>query len=192
LETRTLVLLPAFKSEPLLGSVLKKMPDRVDKILLVWDEPPQNELEAISNCDRRLIIKIRTTRSGIGTAIMEGINYSLEKNFDYLIVMAGNGKDNPTQIPRFVKLLQEYDYVQGSRWLKGGQSKNLPPLRRFITKFMAVMWSVILRKRITEVTNGFRGFRVNIFKDERIKWNEIKFRGYQLEYYQYRKIMNQM
>ena len=46
---------------------------------------------------------------------------------------------------------------------KGGKSENLPKLRKFIIKILTLIWSLLLNKNISEVTNGYRGFKSEIF-----------------------------
>src|SRR6266852_383750 len=72
------------------------------------------------------------TRNGIGFAIKEGYRYALSHGFDLIVVMAGNGKDDPREIPRLTQPILEngYDYVQGSRFLPGGRGERTPFLRR--------------------------------------------------------------
>jgi len=182
----TLVLIPAYKEEKYLLGVIKNINFKNMQILLVWDIPNKKDLKILLSYNfPNLRIIVRNSRSGVGSAIMEGINYALKHKYDNLIVMAGNGKDDPKEIPKFLNLLNsgKVDYIQGSRWISGGLSENLPNLRRVIIKILALCWSVILGKRITEVTNGFRGFNVGIFQNYRIKWNLVAFAGYELEYY---------
>ena len=47
-------------------------------------------------------------------------------SFEILVVMAGNGKDDPHEIPRLLTPIRkgEADYVQGSRFLEGGARKS--------------------------------------------------------------------
>jgi dolichol-phosphate mannosyltransferase len=45
------------------------------------------------------------------------------------VLLAGNGKDDPNEIPRVLAPILEgrADYVQGSRFLRGGSRANTHP-----------------------------------------------------------------
>src|SRR5207245_619698 len=70
-------------------------------------------------------------RKGIGYAIRQGYIRALDNKFDLIVVMAGNGKDDPREIPRLTTpiLKEGMDYVQGSRFLHGGRRERNPFLR---------------------------------------------------------------
>ena len=45
-----------------------------------------------------------------------GLNKISPQSFTVTVIMAGNSKDNPREIPRLLKAIENgYDYVQGSR-----------------------------------------------------------------------------
>ena len=82
-------------------------------------------------------------------------------------MLAGNGKDDPKEIPILLKpiLEENYDYIQGSRYLEGGEAGNLPIARKLGIKAFTFLWSILLRRRLTDVTNGFRAYKVSLFDD---------------------------
>ena len=105
--------------------------------------------------------------------------------------MAGNGKDDPREIPRLTgPILEEgYDYVQGSRFLPGGSRENSPFLRSIFTRVFPYVWSIMTGVRCTEVTNGFRAYRASIVADPRINVWQSWLDNYELEYYLHYKIL---
>ena len=64
--------------------------------------------------------------------------YALRQGYDGILQIDGNNKDGFEAIPEFIKGLQEgYDYVQGSRFIKGGVATNTPWARWFGVRFLA-------------------------------------------------------
>ncbi len=126
------------------------------------------------------------TRQGVGCAIRTAIHYGRSKKYEVLVVMAGNDKDNPDEIPRLIDpiLGQGYDFVQGSRYLEpksaGG---DMPLYRKIATRLHPVLMSWIVGKTLTDSTNGFRAFRLSIFEDQRININQDWLDHYELEPY---------
>lgn len=111
--------------------------------------------------------------------------WALSEGYKGVIVVDGNGKDDITAIPNFVKLLNEgYDHVQGSRFIKGGKAVNTPLSREIGLHFIhAPLISIASRKRHTDTTNGFRGYSAELLRDEDIAVFRDVFMTYELHYY---------
>src|SRR3990167_6113905 len=68
-------------------------------------------------------------RRGVGAAIRTAITHARAKGYEVLVIMAGNDKDNPDEIPRLIEpvLKGECDFAQGSRYLgKNGIGGDMP------------------------------------------------------------------
>jgi dolichol-phosphate mannosyltransferase len=62
---------------------------------------------------------------GLGLAIIKGYEYALNKlNADVLMQIDADLQHDPNEIPLFLKKIDNgYDYVQGSRFIKGGKNE---------------------------------------------------------------------
>jgi dolichol-phosphate mannosyltransferase len=122
---------------------------------------------------------------GIGAMMKKSFQYAIDRNYDVIVIMAGNNKDDPLEIPRLLEPIaaDRADFVQGSRHLAGGKHGGMPIYRRFATKLHPLLFSIASRKWVTESTNGFRAFRVNILRDPRIDWRQDWLDKYELEPY---------
>jgi dolichol-phosphate mannosyltransferase len=130
-------------------------------------------------------------RQGCGDAIRTAYRYALERGYDVFVIMAGNGKDDPAQIELLPEpiLSDEADYVQGSRYLQGGHSEGLPSHRSIAIRVFTLTFSLFLMRRYTDCTNGFRAYRTNILRDERIGWaQEWLGHSYEIEFYLHYKV----
>src|SRR5262249_37037365 len=135
-QVKTVVIIPIFREIGKIGKVLGRFePGSVDQVCVVADDPNEAILAEIENARNSLRVPFMLVRNperkGIGFAIRQGFEYALSNGFEIVVVMAGNGKDDPRQIPRLTQpvLDGQYDYVQGSRFLPGGQRKRNPFLR---------------------------------------------------------------
>ena len=128
---------------------------------------------------------------GVGAGIRTAVNYGREQNCDILVVMAGNGKMLPEEIGRLVKPIVEgrADYVQGSRYLEGGRSSNLPPFRHFAIKVFTVFANIVLGFIGTDITCGFRAYRIALLDDPAIDINQAWLNEYEMEYYFHYKVI---
>jgi len=122
-------------------------------------------------------------RRGIGASIRTGIDYAREHGADIIVIIAGNGKDDPQQIPRLLDPIVRdgCHYVQGSRYLEGGEHGRMPLHRAIGTRLYPWMMRLLVGHRCTEVTNGFRAYKATIFEDLGIDIWQERLDGYELE-----------
>jgi dolichol-phosphate mannosyltransferase len=193
---KTIAIIPVYGESDAIGAVLERFePGYVDEICVVADKPGVVTLGAIEEAGRRIRVPIKTiqnpARNGIGYAIRQGYKYALENRFELIVIMAGNSKDDPREIPRLTTpILEEgYDYVQGSRFLAGGRREKNPFLRSIFTRVFPYVWSFMTGVRCTEVTNGFRAYRASIVEDSRINVWQNWLDNYELEYYLHYKVL---
>jgi len=193
---KTIAIIPVYGESDAIGTVLGRFePGYVDEICVVADKPGVVTLGAIEEAGRRIRVPIKTiqnpVRNGIGYAIRQGYKYALENRFELIVIMAGNSKDDPREIPRLTTpILEEgYDYVQGSRFLSGGRREKNPFLRSIFTRVFPYVWSFMTGVRCTEVTNGFRAYKASIVEDSRINVWQSWLDNYELEYYLHYKIL---
>src|SRR5216117_1902893 len=130
---RSVAIIPVFREAGKVGRVLERFePGSVDQICLVLDNPDDQITSEIEESIGRSKVPVsiikNPERKGIGYAIREGYEYALSHNFNLIIVMAGNGKDDPREITRLTEpiIIGDYDYVQGSRFLLEDDERRLP------------------------------------------------------------------
>ncbi len=116
---KTIAIIPVYGESDAIRTVLERFePGFVDEICVVADKPGVVTLGAIEEASRQIRIPIKTiqnpARNGIGYAIRQGYKYALENGFALIVIMAGNSKDDPREIPRLTTPIIEegYDYVQ--------------------------------------------------------------------------------
>ncbi len=125
-------------------------------------------------------------RSGVGAAIRTAIRYAIEKRYTVIVIMAGNDKDNPNEIPALLKPILEdgYDFVQGSRYKgKVGIGGDMPFYRKVATRLHPWLMSFFTGRKVTDSTNGFRAFRLAVVQDPRLDIGQAWLDAYELEPY---------
>jgi dolichol-phosphate mannosyltransferase len=160
-----------------------------DEILVVDDGSTDGSPEAAQVLGAT-ILPLGSTQ-GVGVAIRKGIEYGIAHGFDIIVIMAGNNKDEPEEIVTLVTPIvrEGYDFVQGSRFKRGGYYGEMPLYRRVATKIHPLLFSLVAGKWVSESTNGFRAFTSALFKDKRINiWQEW-LNEYELEPYLYYKVI---
>jgi dolichol-phosphate mannosyltransferase len=111
--------------------------------------------------------------------------YALDEGYEGVIVVDGNGKDDISAIRNFVTLLeQNYDHIQGSRYIPGGKAINTPLERHLAVQIIhAPLVSLASHHRHTDTTNGFRAYSRNLLMDPDLAIFRDIFKTYELHYY---------
>ena len=106
---------------------------------------------------RTLLTKRDTGR--LGAQLRMGFAYALRERYEGVVTVDGNDKDGVEAIPRFVAELEGgADFVQGSRFLPGGEAINTPRSRLLAIRLIhAPLISIFAGHRYTDTTNAFRG-----------------------------------
>jgi dolichol-phosphate mannosyltransferase len=148
--------------------------------------------EAAKRCEITVHIIKNRHRKGVGHSLRQGLEYLSETGHDIAVIMAGNGKDDPAEVGRVLKPVVEgdCDYVQGSRYLPGGKRSRMPLTRSIFNRLYPLVWTLLTQRRCTDVTNGFRCYRLDMLADHRIDLNQFWLDGYSLEYYLHYKALS--
>lgn len=187
---RILCVAPCFNELHKIDKVVSRIDKSiVDEILVVDDGSTDDSPETAKAMGATVLSLGRTY--GVGVALRKGIEYAIAKNFDIMVIMAGNNKDNPDEIPRLLNPIIKDNcvFVQGSRFKKGGQYGDIPLYRILATRLHPLIFSIISGKWVTESTNGFRAFKLSLFQDKRINIWQSWLDKYELEPYLYYKII---
>ena len=182
---RVVCILPFYNEKGKIGKAAAGFShiDEIDEVTVVNDGSYDGGSEEARQAG--VTVLHHDTRRGVGAAIRTGIDYAMAHGYDIIVVAAGNGKDNPEETPRLLApILEEgYDYVQGSRYMAGGNPGKMPFHRVICTKIYPYLIRFVLGFPATEGTNGFRAYRTSLFKDARINLWQDWLDGVELEYY---------
>lgn len=120
-----------------------------------------------------------------GTQLRMGFSYALKQGYEGIIQIDGNNKDGVGAIPNFKKALDAgFDYIQGSRYIKGGKGVNTPFLRWWAVRFLgSPILSFGAGYWYTDITNGFRGYSRHYLMHPKVKPFRDCFIGYELNMY---------
>lgn len=179
--------IPVFNEKSKISSIVQRLEavHFIDEIVFVDDCSDDGTYEFLVEQGRFTVIR-HNSRSGAGCAIRTFYAHLIDSEIDIAVVMAGNDKDRPEEIPRLLDSIIEgkNDLVQGSRYLSSGASGNMPLIRIIATRWVhPLIFSLAAGKRMTDTTNGFRAVRLSLLRS---LWTDLQQRWldkYELEPY---------
>ena len=154
-DERVLLGIPAYNEELSIGSVIHKSKkvDVVDDILVV-DDGSTDETSDIAKEFGVKVIRHRKN-AGKGAAIKTIFNYARDNDYDFMVLIDGDGQHDPYEIPHVLSptLNPGADLVVGARW---GNLTEMPFYRKIGKNILDYMTPG--GKEAKDTQSGFRAF----------------------------------
>lgn len=105
-----------------------------------------------------LLVKKDTGKQG--AQLRMGFWFALQRGYEGILTIDGNNKDSIESAVLFMEKLDEgYDFIQGSRYVKGGKAVNTPLIRALAVRLIhSPIITLTAGKKFTDSTNAFRGY----------------------------------
>lgn len=142
MELRTLIVICTY-NEPGIAQVLRKvyyntsaLKNSKADILVIDDSNDDYTLDQLRyfkeylDLDNRFSYIHRKTKTGLGSAIIQGLTIAKDERYNFALVMDGDGQHPSSLIPLIINLAGYYDLVLPSRFIEGASSKGLDGLIR--------------------------------------------------------------
>jgi len=184
-SNKILIVLPAYNETGKVGRVVEKIKATgFDATIMVVDDCSSDGTSDEAEKAGAIVLRHEKNR-GVGAAIRTGILYGIENGYDICTVLSSDDQHEPNELSRVVTPVvnDDYDFIQGSRRMKGGRVVNDQPFRKITTQLYSLLLSFLVGWRITDATNGFRAFRLSIFEYPDININQEWLDRYELEPY---------
>ena len=148
-------------------------------ILVVDDNSPDGTgeyVKKLSEENNRIHVLQRASKSGLGTAYVAGFKYMLKNGFDLAFQMDADFSHDPKEIKNFLKEIDNYDLIVGSRYIQGVNVVNWP-MRRLLLSYFANKYSkIVTGLPMCDGTGGFKCFKRKVL--EAIDLDNIHSNGY--------------
>lgn len=149
-------------------------------ILVVDDNSPDGTgrwCDERSRHDARLQCLHRTGKQGLGAAVLAGLEYAVEHDYDVVINMDADLSHPPAVLPQLVAQLfpapdamssetnaKPADLAIGSRYVRGGGVENWPWQRRCLSWMVNFYSRHVLRIPARDCSGGYRAYRVSLLR----------------------------
>jgi glycosyltransferase involved in cell wall biosynthesis len=157
-DLRKLAIIPAYNEEGMVGQVVRGIRRHApDFDIVVVDDGSTDATFAEASAEDVAVIR-HPFNLGIGGAMQSGFKYALAHGYDVAAQVDGDGQHKPGYLNDLAEALRtsgKADMVCGSRF-RGNPGYKVPIGRRVGNLIFSVLLSVIVRRRITDPTSGFR------------------------------------
>ena len=147
-------------------------------ILIIDDNSPDQTKEIIKELKKnisQLELIIREKKLGLDSAHKQAYDYAIKYHYNYLITMDADLSHDPKELNNFVKNLENFPFVIGSRYILGGKCL-MKGSRLIMSKIGNKVIKFFSGINCNEFTTSYRGF--NIKKLENFHLNNVKESGY--------------
>ena len=171
------IIIPAYNEHQniplLLEKISKSLKNEHYEVIIVDDDSPDKTWQAAKKLAKKYPVHVlrRKNKKGLSSAVLDG--FKIAKG-DILGVMDADLSHPPEKIPELIKSIRKgYDFVIGSRLVKGGKAEKWPASRRLVS-FSARC----LARPLTSVKDPMSGFF--FIRRKVIKNRKFTPRGYKI------------
>jgi dolichol-phosphate mannosyltransferase len=184
-EPLVAVVIPALNEEGKIGRVLDRLPADGRFEAIVVDDGSTDGTSAEARAHGAAVVLRHETRTGKGVALRDGWREGIRRQRLYLAIVDADDQHDAGEMAGALDHLQQAggDYLQGSRWMKGGRVEGPTGGRGFGTRVYSLLFSLLAMRRMSDATNGFRIFRSSILEDPAIDLDQSWLTSYDLEPY---------
>lgn len=165
---KIIITIPAYNEERTIGKVINEIKQVMNKTkynykILVIDDGSSDNTSKIAK-KHGAIVYSNKIRLGLIETFKVETKKCLELGVDIIVHTDADGQYFGTDIPRLIEKIEEgYDLIIGSRFKF--KNKNLSFLKNIGNKAFALIFSNIMKRKITDTTSGFRAFTKNVAKN---------------------------
>lgn len=179
-----IVIIPTFNEIENIEAIVRAVfaQEKLFHVLVVDDNSPDGTGPKVKALQQefkdRLFLLERKHKTGLGTAYIDGFQWSLKKNYQYIFEMDADFSHDPNDLIKLYNAchLEGADVSIGSRYIKGVNVVNWPMSRVLMSYGASKYVRFITRMPISDTTAGFVCYKRNVL--ETIELEKIKFVGY--------------
>jgi len=147
------LVIPTLNEEENLGLVLQSLPKEINEIVVVDGNSTDKTVEVA----KKLGAKVLFDSAGKGSALRKGME---AVGGDIIIMMDADCSHIASEIPLLITGINAgYDICMGSRFIQGGGSDDITPIRRWGNKILVLIVNLLWRMNYSDLCYGYRAFR---------------------------------
>jgi glycosyltransferase involved in cell wall biosynthesis len=188
---KVLIFIVCYNHENFIDSVLKRIPDHVwqndryeSEILIIDDQSSDNTFFVAKEYAKRnnhsnITVLYNPKNLGYGGNQKIGYQYAIDKNFDLVVLLHGDGQYPPENLEDLISPLLngECDVVLGSRMVdkKSALRGKMPIYKWFGNVALTFIQNMILGAKLAEFHTGYKSYSIAALKSIPFGYNSDYF-----------------
>src|SRR5574344_2340685 len=180
----SIVIIPTYNERENIENIIRAIfgLEKVFHILIIDDGSPDGTAAIVKSLQTefpdQLFILERKGKLGLGTAYIEGFNWALQHQYDFIFEMDADFSHNPNDLPRLYKACHQggADVAIGSRYVTGVNVVNWPMGRVLMSYYASKYVRFVTGLKIADTTAGFVCYKREVLQT--IDFDNIRFKGY--------------
>lgn len=160
---RVAIVIPCYKVNDSLKTVLGKIPRYVEKVYIIDDASPEEiklNIKEIKNLNFKIQVIRHQQNSGVGAAMKTGYLAAIKDSMDIIIKIDGDDQMDLNELPNIIEPIVSgsYEYAKGNRFFSIELIKGMPKVRlvgnlvlSFLNKLSTGYYDIF------DPNNGFTG-----------------------------------
>ncbi len=151
-------------------------------VLVIDDNSPDGTgrvADERAAADPRIKVLHRPGKLGLGTAILDGMRFAMQHDYELLLNMDADFSHHPRYLPAILAGMKDHDVMVGSRYIPGGGTANWPLTRRLMSWGVGSVVRFLLRVPARDTSGAYRCYRVSKLRE--IDLDAVISRGYSFQ-----------
>ena len=150
-DRAVVAVVPAYNEESRIAAVVRGLRALDLPVLVVDDGSRDRTTEVAREAGAQVL---RRTNGGKGTAIIAGCRWAVERQYQRVLLLDGDGQHDPAEAPRLIRAASAgADLVIGRRCLNLCRQ---PVLRRAVNRLSSILVTLVAGRRIIDSQSGYR------------------------------------
>lgn len=165
------IVIPLHNEEKCLKPVVENLISTLEankieyELILVNDNSTDSTagiLDAFAKINKGIKVVNSPPPKGFGRAIRMGLN---NVSGDTVVIFMGDGSDESEDVVKYYhKILEGYDCVFGSRFIKGSRVSGYPKIKLILNRLGNKLIQLLFFLRYNDVSNAFKAYRTEVIK----------------------------
>ncbi len=178
---QTLIIIPTYNEaenlQKLTAQIHAVLPHT--DILIIDDNSPDGTgslAQSLAGKNHQIKLIRRAKKLGLGSAYIQGFQYALANNYDFIFEMDADFSHQPKYLSDFLAQAPGQSLILGSRYTKGGGIVNWGICRRLLSYAANLYARIILGLPSRDVTGGYKCYSRNALQS--LQLDKILSEGY--------------
>ncbi len=168
---RIVVIIPAHNEAKMIGDLVKEVLGLGYDVIVV-DDGSIDDTAILAKIQGAHVISTHK-KGGKGNALRLAFSVALEKDYEAVITLDGDGQHAPSDLANFLESYHKShaDIINGDRMQN---PKGMPLVRRLTNGFMSWIISRICGQRVSDTQCGFRLITTKVLRSIELKCNDFE------------------